>query len=296
MTAIVLSTTLYSRTTEYILFMSFKKKILLLFLQKLNFFNLLRKRKRRDILRSRKLFFVLNFILLFLLVVSIGANQFIIAQTQNELGIDGIFFDQFVKDGKTDLNSLTDKGLTGNLVEDSVKLVISQGVPDLYGKELGISFDEVQQSINIMKQYDPTYGKQKIVLSSDDLSRYIDVGLRISCEYCCGAKAIIRQDGRAACGCAHSQAMRGLLAYLIKNHGDQYTNDELLRELARWKGMFFPKQMIKKLSMQLQGSEEFTPDTASLLLNVKLPEYGQGSGEAPLPSEIKDLPSMVGGC
>ena len=186
-------------------------------------------------------------------------------------------------------------GLTGNANEDAIKLVISQGVPEIYGEELGVSFDAVEQSMNVMKQFDPTYGKQKIVLSGSDLQRFITVGLKISCEYCCGAASIITQNGQAACGCAHSQAMRGLLVYLIKNHSSQYTDDEMLRELARWKAMYFPKQMIQKLATQLQGAD-FTPDAASLVLGLDLPDYGKGSKGAPLPSDIENLPSMVGGC
>ena len=149
--------------------------------------------------------------------------------------------------------------------------------------------------MNVKKQFDPAYGKQKIVLTGDDLQRYIDVNLQISCEYCCSAVSIIRQDGEAACGCAHSQAMRGLAAYLIQNHGSEFTNDEILRELSRWKGAYYPKQTIKKLASQLQGAD-FTPDTAALVMGVDLPDYGQGSKSAPLPSDLENLPNMVGGC
>lgn len=244
----------------------------------------------------KKLFSIINFILLLLLIVSLGVNQIILAKTNKALGLKQSFLSQIKsKINLASTSSINGVELTGDVMQDAIALTISQGVPDIYGEELGVSFDQVQQAINVMRQYDPTYGKQKITLAGDDLQRYIDIGLKISCEYCCGAKAIIRQDGRAACGCAHSQAMRGLAAYLIQNHGTEYSNDEILRELARWKGMYFPKQMIQKLSQQLQGGN-YTPDTASLVMGLKLPGYGEGSNEAPLPSDIKNLPSMVGGC
>ena len=131
-------------------------------------------------------------------------------------------------------------GLTGDVTKDSIALVLSQGAPEVYGSELGVSFDAVQESINIMRQLDPAYGTKDVGLTSDEQARYTDVGTRISCEYCCGAKSIVFPDGSPACGCAHSIAMRGLIAYLVKFHGDTYSNDEILRELARWKGMFFP--------------------------------------------------------
>jgi len=247
-----------------------------------------------NILKSKKTLSVVNFILLLSLVLSLGINQVVIAKTYEALGVkNGIF--------KTITSSIVRKSasgnvsLSGNVTEDAIALAISQGVPGIYGEELGVSFDAVEQSMNVMKQFDPTYGQQKITLAGSDLQRFIDIGLKISCEYCCGAKSIIREDGQAACGCAHSQAMRGLLAYLIQNHGPEYSNDEMLRELARWKAMYFPKQMIQKLTTQLQGAD-FTPDAASLVLGVDLPDYGKGIKGAPLPSDINNLPSMVGGC
>ena len=279
-------------------------KILIKFMNfgKINIFRLLRGKMnmgkvKNHITKPRKLFIFVNFALLFVLGLSLGMNYVLLTKTSDVLGIESGVLSQVTSKafGKTDSNFSNSIELTGDIMQDVVKLVISGGVPEIYGVELSVSFDQVQQSINIMRKYDPTYGKQKITLSGDDLQRYIDVGLRISCEYCCGVKSIIREDGQAACGCAHSIAMRGLLAYLIQNHGTEYTNDELLRELARWKGMYFPKQMIKKMAEQIQNGN-YTPDTASLVLGLELPDYGGGNNEAPLPSDIENLPSMVGGC
>lgn len=231
----------------------------------------------------------INSLLLVLLILPFGINQFYITKTYQSLGINNGF-------AKISSSITTkDKKLSGEIMDDTVKLVISQGVPEIYGEELGVSFDQVQSAINVMRKYDPTYGKQKITLTGDDLQRYIDVGLKISCEYCCSAVSIVRNDGDAACGCAHSIAMRGLLAYLIQNHGHEYTNDELLRELSLWKGVYFPKQMIKEMAEQLQ-SGEYTPDIASIVLGLELPSYGDSTKDAPLPSEIENLPGMVGGC
>jgi len=235
---------------------------------------------------SRKILTIINSVLLVSLLGTFGINQIIISKIRSNMGVQA--FASF-----RSMN--TAKALTGNIGEDTVSLIVSRGVPDVYGAELGVSFDGVQGSIDILKQFDPTYGNKKISLSGENLQRYVAVGTRISCEYCCGAKAIVHPNGQAACGCAHSWAMRGLAAYLIANHGAEYSNDEILRELSRWKGMFFPKQMIQKLSTQLQGGE-FTPDIASLLIGLDLPKYGQGGKAVPLPSDIENLPGMVGGC
>ena len=82
------------------------------------------------------------------------------------------------------------------------------GVPNIYGQELNISFDQVQDAINKVSIFDPTYGKEKIELSGNDLERYIDIGSDIACEYCCGVETLVFKNGEAACGCAHSQMMR----------------------------------------------------------------------------------------
>lgn len=249
----------------------------------------------KNINKSKKTLVIINFVLLVGLILILGINQVVIAKTYNALGVKKSNFKKITSSIIKTTVSSGNVTLAGDAIEDAIKMAISQGVPEIYGEELGVSFNEVQQAINVVKQFDPTYGKQKIILAGADLQRYIDVGLRISCEYCCGAKSIIKADGDAACGCAHSWAMRGLIAYLVQNHGSEYTNDEILREIARWKAMYFPKQMIQKLARQLQG-EAFTPDTASLVLGIDLPDYGQGSKNAPLPSDLEGLPNMVGGC
>lgn len=250
--------------------------------------------------KEKKVIFLLNFVLLAILVFLFGNNQMTINNINKELGIKNDIVGDIEKtlNGNVETTSKISsdgKTLSGNLTQDSINLVISEGVPDIYGEEMNVSFSEVQRSMNTMKQYDPTYGNNKINMDGENLKRYINIGSKISCEYCCGAKSIINKDGKAACGCAHSWAMRGLAAYLIKNHGSEYSDDEILRELSRWKGLYFPKQMIQKMAEQLQ-SGKYTPDIASLIMKKDLPKYGGTGEKAPLPSEIENLPGMVGGC
>ncbi len=252
--------------------------------------------------KSDKVVLTINLALLLILVVSLGYNQVAINTMNNEFGIKNNLINKIensLRGGEKSFPKIsgTGKELTGDLMQDSINLVISSGVPEVYGEDLGVTFDEVQKAMNVMRQFDPYDMKPKgkrIIPEGENLQRYIDIDIKISCEYCCGAASIIRQNGQSACGCAHSMAMRGLTAYLLQNHSEM-TNNEILRELARWKGMYFPKQMIKKMTEQLQ-SGNYTPDTASLVIGVELPDYGEGSGNAPLPSEIENLPGMVGGC
>lgn len=179
---------------------------------------------------------------------------------------------------------------------DSISLTLATGVPATYGSELSVSYDQVEQSMNIMAAYDPDYGSQPVALTPEQQQRYVAIGTKISCEYCCGAKAIVAPNGKAACGCAHSQAMRGLAVYLLSKHGSQYSDDQILRELARWKARYFPKQMIGKMESQ-RASGQYTTDIAALLLGVANPSTsGQPATSAPLPSSLQNLPNMVGGC
>ena len=137
--------------------------------------------------------------------------------------------------------------------------ITPKGVPVIYGEELGVSYDDV--SVSTPQKADATIGKiglldVNIELTGDDLQRYIAITSRISCEYCCGAESIIFSNGDAACGCAHSYAMRGLAKYLITEHGDEYTNDQILEELGKWKTLFFPDQITVKADvLQSMGVE-----------------------------------------
>ncbi|MBI5729385.1 MAG: hypothetical protein HY983_04085 [Candidatus Magasanikbacteria bacterium] len=234
---------------------------------------------------------IVNTSLLGVLAALLVGNQVVLAKNRELAGVPA---NDFLAKVSLKLNWGGQSGLTGDLGQDAVKLALAQGTPEIYGQELGVDFAQVQQSMNIMKEFDPTYGSKKIKLSGDLLKRYVNVGLKIACEYCCGATALVRPDGEAACGCAHSQAMRGLAAYLLTNHSSEYTDDQILRELARWKGSYFPKAMVDKISQQL-GSSQYTPDIAALLLDMKVPKYSGNSQGAPLPSDIK-LPGQVGGC
>lgn len=169
--------------------------------------------------------------------------------------------------------------------------IIPAGVPAIYGEELGVSFDDV--TADNPQAADLAIRKlavldQQIELSGKDKERYINILYKkengISCEYCCGARAIIFENGASACGCAHSYAMRGLTKYLITEHGSEYTDDQLLEEAGKWKTLFFPTQIQQKADiLKSQGIELSYTNLAS----NKYRGIEQGKGSAG---------GMVGGC
>ena len=94
------------------------------------------------------------------------------------------------------------------------------------------------------------------------------------------------------------------MAYLIKYHPD-LSDDEIKHEMMKWKGIFFPKQMVQRYIQQAQTGE-YTPDIAALLLNIdesKLKsakvsvaaQVGNQTSDNTVAS-IDDLPAQVGGC
>ncbi len=155
-------------------------------------------------------------------------------------------------------------------LQEAIKAVIPTGTPK-YGEELGVSFDNPVNSMNKLEAYDdmkggPIRGTKAITLSPQLQQRYIKITNSISCEFCCGVPAITDSKGEPACGCAHSSAMRGLAKYLLSKHANEYTDEQILEELTKWKSLFFPKNMVER--------------------------YMQQSGNL----QPTDLPGMVGGC
>ncbi len=181
-------------------------------------------------------------------------------------------------------------GVTGNVISNtlpsvSASEILPQGIPEIYGKELGVSFDDV--STSQPEKADATIGKlgkldTSLTMAGDDLKRYIGIASRISCEYCCGADSIIDSKGEASCGCAHSFAMRGLAKYLIKNHPSM-SDDAILEEMGKWKVLFFPEQhQTKAAVLKSKGIALNYINLASQ--KYRGIEQGQSSGD------------MVGGC
>ncbi|MEK6973732.1 MAG: hypothetical protein AABW41_00585 [Nanoarchaeota archaeon] len=195
-----------------------------------------------------------------------------------------VLFNQF------QLSNLNKLEITGNIIKDiketsetsgqssstiplqaALNEIISKGIPEIYGKELVISYDDPVKGMNVLNQYDDLTdqtgrGSKAITLSPEKQQRYLKITNSIGCEFCCGAQTLTTKSGEPACGCAHSGAMRGLAKYLLDKHPEM-ADEQILSELVKWKILFFPKDMAKQY-------------LASKGISVS----------------ANDLPSQVGGC
>ena len=153
--------------------------------------------------------------------------------------------------------------------DDAMAMMLPTGIPD-YGAELGVTFDEPVQSLDTLSKMYKGLKAEVQKNNPEGWKRFMNMAskpLGMSCEYCCGIGTIgIDKNGNSACGCQHNPALLTVGLYLSSN--SNYNDGEILREVMKWKTLFFPKDMIQ-LGMSVAGSDA---------------------------SSLSDLPGMVGGC
>ena len=125
-------------------------------------------------------------------------------------------------------------------------------------------------SMEYLAKWYPSLKTQVQQQNPEVWKRYLNLAARptgISCEYCCGIGAQgISANGELRCGCAHNPAVQSIAMGLMLN--TDYSDAEVLREVMRWKTMFFPKNMVS-LALDVAGKDA---------------------------SALESLPGMVGGC
>ena len=180
----------------------------------------------------------------------------------------------------------SENGIATGIESVSASNIIPKGMPAVYGTEMNVKYDDV--SVNNPGLTEATIARlsqyEDMELNQEQMTRYIRIGGSISCEYCCGAKAMIFSNGERACGCAHSYAMRGLAKYLLTKHPDM-TDEQILSEVGKWKVLFFPgihEQKAKALEANGIDSTNYINLASNLYRGI---EQGQTSGG-----------QMVGGC
>ena len=172
--------------------------------------------------------------------------------------------------------------------------VLPKGTPDIYGGELGVSYNDVSASNSQLA--DTTMQKlakyEDMQLDNATMTRYIKIGSSIACEYCCGAKTLVFSDGERACGCAHSYAMRGLAKYLLTEHPDM-TDEQILNELGKWKVLFFPGVHEKKAEVLKANGIDYTDENLGY---IYLASNLYRGAENQATTSSSGGSQMVGGC
>ena len=178
--------------------------------------------------------------LLVILAIFILANHALLMQINSQLaGNKGASSD--IEDNTVQAEA--PPSITDEQVRKIYTQVIPAGIPKDYGNKLGVSFDQAASAIPILSRFEQDTRPDK--LTGEKLTRYINIGQKTACEYCCSARTLVFKDGRKACGCAHSAAMRGVVAYLLDNYPEM-SDQDILNEANKWKAVFFPRQTVEK--------------------------------------------------
>lgn len=121
-------------------------------------------------------------------------------------------------------------------VEAARVVMVPAGTP-FYAPE-GISFDDPVAALAGWQKYE-----KSIQLTGELEARWQKIIGSMTCDYCCGGPTNVTVINR--CGCAHAQAFRSISKYLLANYGDKYSDDEIIGELQRWKGAWYPRGVIE---------------------------------------------------
>ncbi|MFA5796448.1 MAG: hypothetical protein WC916_00235 [Candidatus Woesearchaeota archaeon] len=153
--------------------------------------------------------------------------------------------------------------------DDVIAAMLPSGTPE-YGDALGVSFDRPEESLQILAQMFEPLKAQVKNNNPQAYERWLNMAsnpMGMSCEFCCGVGPIaVDKNGNLKCGCQHIPALNSVGLWLAAN--TDYSDGEILREVMRWKTMFFPQKMVA-LGASLTGADAQT---------------------------VGQLPGMVGGC
>ncbi len=181
---------------------------------------------------------------------------------------------------------------TGDPSQDAINYIIPTGTPwylaEGPGAELGISFDD---PIPAQKVWGKLGGA--IELDNEQQQRYNKLTSVFTCDYCCGGPTKVTTINR--CGCAHAYAWKGMARFFIKYYGDKYSDEEILGEMTRWKGLWYPKGMIQDYLVYTGQADASTLNHGGSV-GIRAQFSGQGGGGEASISDLENLPGMVGGC
>ena len=194
---------------------------------------------------------------------------------------------------------------TGNPTQDAIAAVVPTGTPFyvLQGEGIekikGISFDDPLTS---QKVWASLLGSKRfgtanaIKLTPEEEQRWQKLTSVFTCDFCCGGPNSVTTIAR--CGCAHSYAWQGMAKFFIKYYPD-YTDEQILGEMTKWKGLWYPQGMIQDY-LVYTGQQPASILTHGGSIGIKqqflqqAPNSQQQTQASATP--LDQLPSMVGGC
>jgi hypothetical protein len=193
---------------------------------------------------------------------------------------------------------------TGNPTQDAIATVVPVGTPFYALGGLGVekiqgaTFDD---PITSQKVWASLLGSRRfgtenaIQLTPEEEQRWQRLTGVFTCDFCCGGPNSVTTINR--CGCAHSYAWQGMAKFFIKYY-PEYTDEEILGEMTKWKGLWYPQGMIQDY-LVYTGQQSADILTHGGSIGIKQQFLQQGSGPQQTHAQVTpldNLPSMVGGC
>ncbi|MBI1936009.1 hypothetical protein HYS31_06220 [Candidatus Woesearchaeota archaeon] len=191
---------------------------------------------------------------------------------------------------------------TGNPTQDAIAAVVPTGTP-FYALEgpgaekiQGATFDDpltsqkVWASLLGSKRFGTANAMQ---LTPEEEQRWEKLISIFTCDFCCGGPNSVTTINR--CGCAHSYAWQGMAKFFIKYY-PQYSDEEILGEMTKWKGLWYPQGMVQDYLVYTgQQSANILTHGGSTGIKQQFQNSGSGNQHAQL-TPLDGLQSMVGGC
>ena len=195
--------------------------------------------------------------------------------------------------------------ITGNPTQDAIAVVVPTGTPSyaLEGpgveKIKGVTFDD---PITSQKVWASLLGSRRfgtanaIQLTPEEEQRWKKLTSVFTCDFCCGGPNSVTTINR--CGCGHSSAWQGMAKFFIKYY-PQYSDEQILGEMTKWKGLWYPQGMIQDY-LVYTGQQPASILTHGGSIGIKqqflqqAPNTQQKTHAQVTP--LDELPSMVGGC
>ena len=163
----------------------------------------------------------------------------------------------------------------------------------------GVSFDDPIASQKIWASLlgSRRFGTEnQIQLTPEEEKRWQKLTSVFTCDFCCGGPNSVTTINQ--CGCAHSYAWQGMAKFFIKYY-PQSTDEQILGEMTKWKGLWYPKGMIQDYLVYTgQQSADTLTHGGSVGIKQQFLQQAPSTQHQTqaTATPVDQLPSMVGGC